>query len=230
MTRLRELRQRQGRTIAELAMRLGVAEGTVRNWEQGRHLPQSGRMRRKIAKALNVSEAHLEFGPTTTATTDELKPLAAGIIVRDHRVLMTERLRHEHGQRWSWPSGKVERGESLEEALLRELYEELVIADAYVIRHLGDIDLTSGYRMSVFLTAIPADAEPQLNDYEQLARIIWMTRDEIEQALETPPDVKRQALDLVDQALSDTTTIVVTTTPAARRARRRTPGAEHHTG
>jgi ADP-ribose pyrophosphatase YjhB (NUDIX family) len=222
MTRLRELRQRQGRTIAELAMRLGVAEGTVRNWEQGRHLPQSGRIRRKIAKVLNVSEAELEFGPATmatTATTDDLKPLAAGIIVRDKRVLMTERLRHEYGQRWSWPSGKVEHGESLEEALTRELYEALVITDAEVVRHLGDIDLASGYRMSVFLTAIPPDAEPHLNDYEQLARIVWMTRDEIEQALETPPDVTRQALDLVDQALAVTAT--ATTMPPAPHGRRR---------
>jgi 8-oxo-dGTP diphosphatase len=222
MTRLRELRQQQGRTIAELAMRLGVAEGTVRNWEQGRHLPQSARIRRKIAKVLNVSEADLEFGPAmrTATATDDLKPLAAAIIVRDKRVLMTERLRHEYGQRWSWPSGKVEHGESLEEALIRELYEELVITDAQVVRRLGDIDLTSGYRMSVFLTAIPPDAEPHLNDYEQLARIVWMTRDEIEQALETPPDVTGQALHLVDQALAVTAT--ATTMPAARHGRRRT--------
>ncbi len=164
----------------------------------------------------------------------DLKPLAAAIIVRNDRVLLTERRFPGHGEQWSWPSGKVERGESLEEAILRELVEELLISDAKVIRYVGDIDLPSGFRMSHFHVAIPADAEPKLNDYEQLIRTAWMTRDEAQQALASlPPDVARQALELLDRVLAElqveamdrASAEPVTKEETRRAARRRARGA-----
>ncbi len=43
---------------------------------------------------------------------EELKPLAAAIIVRGDGVLLTERRYPGHGEQWFWPSGKIEMGES----------------------------------------------------------------------------------------------------------------------
>jgi 8-oxo-dGTP pyrophosphatase MutT (NUDIX family) len=144
-----------------------------------------------------VLQPHPKTAPTY------LKPLAAAIIPRGQRVLMTERRYPGYGEVWSWPSGKIEKNETLEEALLRELHEELLIADAHIVRHIGDIDLPSGYRMSHFLTSIPESVQPRLNDYEQLVQVQWMTRDEVERALATlPPHIAERALEFVDQVLA----------------------------
>jgi 8-oxo-dGTP diphosphatase len=124
-----------------------------------------------------------------------LKPLAAAIIVRGPQVLMTRRRYTQHGEHWSWPSGRPEPGESLEDALRRELQEELNITDARIVRHLGDIDLPSGYRMSHFHVDIPADAEPSLVDHEELIEAQWMTLDDVEHALKSlPPEIANKAL------------------------------------
>ena len=145
--------------------------------------------------------------PVAAAATQksrELKPLAAAIIVRGDRVLLTERRFPGFGEQWSWPSGKVEGDESLEDAILRELHEELLIAEARVIRYVGDIDLPSGFRMSHFHVAIPSDSMPKLNDYEQLVRTEWMTRDKVQQAFSSlPPEIARRALEFLDQVLAD---------------------------
>jgi 8-oxo-dGTP diphosphatase len=54
--------------------------------------------------------------------------VTAAIIIRDNRVLIAKRP-DNGGQagRWEFPGGKIEDGESPEECLRRELYEELEI-------------------------------------------------------------------------------------------------------
>lgn len=52
--------------------------------------------------------------------------VAAALVAPDGRVLMQQRrLGGAHGGLWEFPGGKVEPGESLESALLREIGEEL---------------------------------------------------------------------------------------------------------
>ncbi len=54
--------------------------------------------------------------------------VAAGIIFRGHQVLIAKRLADANfGGLWEFPGGKQEAGETLEECLQRELYEELGI-------------------------------------------------------------------------------------------------------
>lgn len=54
--------------------------------------------------------------------------VAAGLIVADGCVLLTQRRKDAHqGLKWEFPGGKLEPGESLKEALARELKEELDI-------------------------------------------------------------------------------------------------------
>jgi 8-oxo-dGTP diphosphatase len=54
--------------------------------------------------------------------------VVAGIIMRDSRVLICQRKRDGSTPlKWEFPGGKVEPGETLETALVRELFEELSI-------------------------------------------------------------------------------------------------------
>ena len=220
-SRIRELREQRARqlyglpsdrdvrprdlglfTIAAVAQRIGVTERTLRHWEAGTATP-TARHRRLLARELRVPVEELEVGRAGDQPPEALKPLAAGIIVRGDRVLLTERRFPGHGEEWSWPSGKVEAGESLEEALLRELKEELLLTEATILAHVGDIDLPSGYRMSHYSVVLPEDAEPKLNDYEQLSQIQWMTRDEAALAFKTlPPHIAARALAFLDQVLA----------------------------
>lgn len=52
--------------------------------------------------------------------------VVAAIIRREQKLLITQRRGHSHlGGLWEFPGGKVEPGESLEQALVREIAEEI---------------------------------------------------------------------------------------------------------
>ena len=55
--------------------------------------------------------------------------VAVGVIKRDGLYFMTKRADHVHqGGKWEFPGGKVEKGEKPEQALSRELKEEVTKA------------------------------------------------------------------------------------------------------
>ncbi|MGI6549864.1 MAG: (deoxy)nucleoside triphosphate pyrophosphohydrolase [Syntrophomonadales bacterium] len=57
-----------------------------------------------------------------------VKDVTAAIIIRDNRVLITRRARNQKlAGKWEFPGGKIEKGESPEGCLIRELEEELGI-------------------------------------------------------------------------------------------------------
>ncbi len=105
--------------------------------------------------------------------------VTAGVIEKDGRVLIALRRRGDgpFERRWEFPGGKVEPGETNEECLERELYEELGIrarvgeflcTSRHDYGHLA-VELLA-YRVSSYRGAIV------LNDHEEVR---WVTHREL---------------------------------------------------
>lgn len=101
--------------------------------------------------------------------------VVAGILEKDGKVLACQRRSdQDHGGKWEFPGGKVEVGESPEQALARELEEELSIRS-------GSISEIERYEFSypgrksillIFLRVQDWGGEP---DYSQFADARWET-------------------------------------------------------
>lgn len=64
--------------------------------------------------------------------------VVAGIIYKDNKFLIAQRnLKKAQGGLWEFPGGKVEKGETYEEALIREIREEFN-ADIEVEEYVGE--------------------------------------------------------------------------------------------
>ena len=101
------------------------------------------------------------------------------IVRRDDAFLLVHE--HKHGQRWFYPAGRVEPGETFIDAAVRETLEESGISveiDGLIrIEHTAE---TSHTRVRVLLTAHPVDDTPpkSIPDEESL-EAGWFTLEEI---------------------------------------------------
>ncbi len=97
--------------------------------------------------------------------------MAAGIIYHDGRVLIGQRRqRDRHPLKWEFPGGKVESGETPQDALIRELREELQI-DAQVGTELARYEhaYPSGSRVHLLFFSVPGFlGEPTGRVFEQI--------------------------------------------------------------
>ncbi len=106
--------------------------------------------------------------------------VVAGVALRDNRVMICRRRAgSSNGLKWEFPGGKIEPGESPEEALARELKEELDIAvrvgrvaDAVYYRYPERDVLVLFYRCAI------AAGEPRTIDCDAVE---WVCPDDLEQ-------------------------------------------------
>lgn len=104
--------------------------------------------------------------------------VVAALIWREERFMICRRPAHKaRGMLWEFPGGKVEAGESREQALVRECKEELAVTVA-----VGDVfmELTHHYPdITVHLTlfhSLLAEGEPQKLEHSEIR---WITPAEI---------------------------------------------------
>src|SRR5580700_8667605 len=101
--------------------------------------------------------------------------VVAAVIERDGRVLICQRKRGRHALKWEFPGGKVEAGESSQEALARELREELAIEariGAEVHRH--DVRYGNGPMIHLLFYSVTDFSGEPVN--LQFAQIVWEER------------------------------------------------------
>jgi 8-oxo-dGTP diphosphatase len=97
--------------------------------------------------------------------------VSAGVIHKDGEILVGQRRRGDrHALKWEFPGGKVEFGESPQQALVRELSEELQIeaqVGAEMARY--EHDYPSGSRVHLLFFAVNAfQGEPAARVFEQI--------------------------------------------------------------
>lgn len=112
--------------------------------------------------------------------------VVAAVIVRDGRVFATQRGYGEWQGWWEFPGGKMEPGESPQEALVREIREELD-AEISVGRLLETVEWDYPkfhLTMHCFLCSLLSDSV-HLNEHEAAA---WLTRDTLHSVKWLPAD------------------------------------------
>jgi 8-oxo-dGTP diphosphatase len=104
--------------------------------------------------------------------------LVAGVaIVRDSRVLAARRTHPaEHAGRWEFPGGKVDPGETVEAAAVREIREELGCEVEIVGRLPGEQPLGRGLRLRVY-EAVLRSGEPIPHEHDAIR---WLGPEELD--------------------------------------------------
>lgn len=113
--------------------------------------------------------------------------VVAAIIRRDDKIFATQRGYGNWKDWWEFPGGKVEQGETPEEALKREIREELS-ADISVDQFFCTVDYdypAFHITMHCYLCQLISEA-PHLNEHEA-AR--WLKMDELDSVKWLPADV-----------------------------------------
>lgn len=113
--------------------------------------------------------------------------VVCAIIERDGRVLATQRGYGDYRDGWEFPGGKIEQGETPEEAVVREISEELKVRVS-VERHVCDVSWdypTFHLEMAAYLARIE-EGEVELIEHEA-AR--WVDGTDIDQVGWLPADV-----------------------------------------
>lgn len=115
----------------------------------------------------------------------ETVPVVASVIYKEDRVLVAKRPKHKrHGGLWEFPGGKMLKGESILDAVSRELLEELGVATVSA----SDIVFASqDNEFLIQFVEAKIDGEPESIEHTEIR---WVTPDEIKKLHLAPTDEK----------------------------------------
>ena len=114
--------------------------------------------------------------------------VVAAVILHEGRILATQRGYGEWKDWWEFPGGKMEAGETPEEALVREIREELsteISVDEFLCTVEYDYPKFS-LTMHCYLCSLLTEAL-HLNEHEAAK---WLTQDELDSVEWLPADLK----------------------------------------
>jgi len=115
----------------------------------------------------------------TTDTSEDLFHLGVKALVRDRggKVLLLRvnpaKLKGEQKLYWDLPGGRVQKGQTVQDALMREIIEETGVIGAEITKEIGMVlsniripigNETVGLVLDVYECHLPADAEIKLSD------------------------------------------------------------------
>ena len=125
--------------------------------------------------------------------------VVAAIIKKDNKILATKRGYGEFINMWEFPGGKIEPNETKEEALIREIQEEL---DCTIKPTKFALDLEYQYptfylKMSCF-EAVITEGTPKLLEHNDAK---WLTKAELDEVNWIPADI--EAVNYLKETMSD---------------------------
>ena len=125
--------------------------------------------------------------------------VVAAIIKKDNKILATKRGYGEFINMWEFPGGKIEPNETKEEALIREIKEEL---DCTIEPTKFALDLEYQYptfylKMSCF-EAIITEGTPKLLEHNDAK---WLTKAELDEVDWIPADI--EAVEYLKETMED---------------------------
>ena len=114
--------------------------------------------------------------------------VVAAIIKKDNKYFVTQRGYGDYKDWWEFPGGKIEEGETPEEALIREIKEELD-ADIIIEKYLCTVEHDYPkfhIKMDCYICSLVSD-DITLKEHEAAK---WLTIDEIDMVELLPIDIK----------------------------------------
>lgn len=112
----------------------------------------------------------------------EYPKVSAAVIIEDGRALLVRRRIPDGDLVWSFPSGKVEPGESGEQAAVRETLEEVGL-DVGAVKNLGErIHPATGRRM-VYIVCEVVSGLAHVAAPAELAEVRWISLAEVDELL-----------------------------------------------
>ncbi|MEU6346749.1 (deoxy)nucleoside triphosphate pyrophosphohydrolase [Streptomyces sp. NPDC046977] len=112
-------------------------------------------------------------------TTRDVTVVVGAALLDDGRLLAARRTAPpELAGRWELPGGKTEAGETVRDALVRELREELGIEAEPLERVPGEWPLKPGYVLHVWTARILAGEPRPLQDHDELR---WLAADRVDE-------------------------------------------------
>ena len=106
-----------------------------------------------------------------------MKDVACGIVNKDDKVLMVKRAKQEGNLLWVFPGGKVEEGETSEQACIREVFEETGL-DVSVVYLIGErVHPDTGRKIFYYLCKYKS-GEFRILDENEISEIAFKTKEE----------------------------------------------------
>ena len=107
-----------------------------------------------------------------------MKDVSCGIVNKDDKILMVKRCKKEGDLSWVFPGGKIEDGETSDEACIREVYEETGV-NVSIISLIGErVHPNTGFKLYYYLCKYES-GEIRVLDENEILEVAYKTKDEI---------------------------------------------------
>ena len=113
-----------------------------------------------------------------------MENVSIGIVNKDNKILMIKRAKQEGNLVWAFPGGKVEIGETKEEACIREVYEETGVIVS-IVNLMGErIHPNTGTTITYYLCQYEKGDIRTTSD-EEILEVAYKTREEFFREVKT---------------------------------------------